>query len=51
MSLELATAIYASSLTGEVAKLPVEPSDRCYRGVTDAEYRARARAAAEVTVG
>jgi predicted dehydrogenase len=51
MSLELATAIYASSLGGgEGVKLPLGPEHALYKGVDSAQYRARSGVARELTV-
>jgi predicted dehydrogenase len=50
-SLELATAIYASGLSQEQAKLPIAPTDRCYRGITSEDYAARALGNQAVTSG
>jgi UDP-N-acetyl-2-amino-2-deoxyglucuronate dehydrogenase len=49
-SLELATAIYASSLTGEAALLPIAPDHRWYEGIAAGDYRARPHPHPEVTV-
>jgi predicted dehydrogenase len=50
-SLELATAIYASSLSGgEAVKLPLGPEHPLYAGVDAAQYRARSAVARELTV-
>src|SRR5207249_3027548 len=40
-ALELATAIYASGLSGSSVRLPLGPADPCYRGVARADYEAR----------
>ena len=50
-SLELATAIYASSLGSEPIGLPIAPGDRLYRGVDRADYRAGPHLGREVVVG
>ncbi|HET7048936.1 MAG TPA: Gfo/Idh/MocA family oxidoreductase [Solirubrobacteraceae bacterium] len=50
-SLELATAIYASSLDGgEGVKLPLGPGHPLYAGVDGAQYRARTAAARGLSV-
>ena len=51
LSLELATAIYASSLTGgDGVKLPLGREHPLYVGVDAAQYRARSAVARELTV-
>jgi hypothetical protein len=51
LSLELATAIYASSLAGgEGVRLPIGPEHPLYAGVDPAQYRARSAVASELTV-
>jgi UDP-N-acetyl-2-amino-2-deoxyglucuronate dehydrogenase len=50
-ALELATAIYASSLDGGPATLPLEPAGRHYGGVARIDYEARPRLGGRVTVG
>jgi hypothetical protein len=51
MSLELATAIYASSLSGgDGVKLPLGPEHPLYAGVDAARYRAGSAVARELTV-
>ena len=42
-ALELATAIYASGLSGAPVALPLDPAGPCYRGVTISDYEARPR--------
>jgi predicted dehydrogenase len=50
-SLELAPAIYGSSLGSGPVTLPIEPGDRLYVGVTREDYEARPRLAGAVGVG
>jgi predicted dehydrogenase len=51
MSLELATAVYASSLSGgDAVKLPLGPEHPLYAGVGAAQYRAGSAVARELTV-
>jgi hypothetical protein len=40
-SIELATAIYASSLGSEPVALPLERANPCYHGIAREEYAAR----------
>jgi predicted dehydrogenase len=42
-SLEICTAIYASALSGQPIQLPVDPTNRCYAGVTTTDYDGRRR--------
>jgi hypothetical protein len=49
-SLELATAIYAASVSGEPVTLPIGPSHPCYEGITRAEYEERPSRGREVSV-
>jgi predicted dehydrogenase len=50
-SLELATAIYASSLTASPVALPIDAGNRFYEGITRGDYEARPRLGRKVTVG
>jgi UDP-N-acetyl-2-amino-2-deoxyglucuronate dehydrogenase len=49
-SLELATAIYAASVSGEPVTLPIGPSLPCYGGITRADYEGRPSRRLEVSV-
>jgi UDP-N-acetyl-2-amino-2-deoxyglucuronate dehydrogenase len=42
-SLEICTAIYASSLSGRPVKLPIDHTNNCYAGLTTAVYDGRQR--------